>query len=300
MSLHPVAIIGAGPAGLATALQLQRYGVHALLLEGGLVGGLLHNANWVENYPGFPGGISGPELVRRFITQAEGIGVRVTHEAVLSLDYSPDPSPSHLSGGLFSIQTAKQLFQARRVVIASGTRPVPLSSVSIPPELMDRFSYEVYPLLKAKGWHIAILGAGDAAFDYALNLARSNTVTILNRGERVTCLPLLWERAAAEAGIEYRPNTSLRRVFATPEGRFGLECATPKDLEQIFADALLAAIGREARLDFIAHHMRQHLAVLEEQGLLYYAGDVKNGLYRQTAIAVGDGIIAAMKIYQSL
>lgn len=300
MSLHPVAIIGAGPAGLATALQLQRYGVQALLLEGGLTGGLLHNANWVENYPGFPGGISGPELVRLFITQAEGIGVRVTRQAALSLDYNRDSSLSSKEEGLFSIQTAEQRYQARRVVIASGTRPVPLSGVSIPPELGDRFSYEVYPLLQAEGWHIAILGAGDAAFDYALNLKQRNTVTILNRGDRVSCLPLLWERAAAEARIEYRPNTSLRRVFATPDGRFGLECATRHGLVQIFADALLAAIGREARLDFISPALRPQLADLESQGLLYYAGDVKNGLYRQTAIAVGDGIIAAMKIYQSL
>ena len=300
MSAHPVAIIGAGPAGLATALQLQRYGVEALLLEGGQVGGLLHNANWVENYPGFPGGISGPELVRLFITQAEQIGVRVTHEQALSLDYRGDPSLSRRGEGLFSIHTAEHLYQARRVVIASGTRPVPLSSVSIPKELEDRFFYEVYPLLGAAGWRIAILGAGDAAFDYALNLQQRNTVTILNRSDQVSCLPLLWDRASAEAKIDYRPNTSLLRVFTTPEGRFGLECATPNGQEKIYADALLAAIGREARLDFISPALRPQLADLESHGLLYRAGDVKNGLYRQTAIAVGDGIIAAMKIYQSL
>jgi thioredoxin reductase len=300
MSIYPVGIIGAGPAGLATALQLQRYGVDALLLEGGYAGGLLHNANCVENYPGFPGGISGPELVRLFIAQAEQIGVRLTHELVLSLDYSGVSAPSANQEGWFSIQTAERSYQARRVVIASGTRPVPLSGVSIPVELKDRFFYEVYPLLETEGRHIAILGAGDAAFDYALNLRRRNRVTILNRGDRVSCLPLLWERASAEASIEYRPNTSLRRVFATPEGRFGLECATPNGLEMMSADALLAAIGREARLDFIAPSLRWQLADLESQGLLYCVGDVKNGLHRQTAIAVGDGIIAAMKIYQSL
>ena len=300
MSFHEVAVIGAGPAGLATALQLRRYGVAALLLEGGQAGGLLHNANCVENYPGFPGGIRWPELVRLFITQAEQIGVCVTHEHVLSLDYGGVPSPPSSGEGMFSIRTAEQLYQARRVVIASGTRPVLLSEPGIPKELADRFYYEVYPLLATEGWHIAILGAGDAAFDYALNLVRRNTVTILNRGEQVSCLPLLWERAKAEPMIQYRPNTSLVRVFATPEKRFGLECATPGGLESLSADALLAAIGREARLDFIAHHMLPQLASLENQGLLYRVGDVMNGLYRQTAIAVGDGILAAMKIYRSI
>ena len=149
MSLHPVAIIGAGPAGLATALQLKRYGVDALLLEGGRVGGLLHNANCVENYPGFPGGISGPQLVRLFIAQAEQTGVSVTHAQVLSLDYSGFSAPSDSQEGEFSIQTAERLYRARRVVIASGTRPLSPSGLSLPKELEDRFFYEVYQIGRA-------------------------------------------------------------------------------------------------------------------------------------------------------
>ena len=85
MKVEPVMIIGAGPAGLATAIQLKRYGIHPLLFEGEEVGGLLRNANLVENYPGFPKGVSGSKLVNLFSRQAENLHIDVTHEQVLEL-----------------------------------------------------------------------------------------------------------------------------------------------------------------------------------------------------------------------
>jgi thioredoxin reductase (NADPH) len=84
----PVAIIGAGPAGLMAALQLRRYEIDILLVEADRVGGLLHNANRVENYPGFPGGAPGVELVRRFEAQVRAVGIEVTRDKVSELDYS--------------------------------------------------------------------------------------------------------------------------------------------------------------------------------------------------------------------
>ena len=299
MSVYPVVVIGAGPAGLATALQLKRYGIETLLLEGGQPGGLLLNANCVENYPGFPGGIRGPELVKLFVEQAIQTGVRLAHEQVLSLDYESLSWPSGQTE-MFKLCTAEQDHQAQRVVIASGTKPIPLSDVTISDGLEERLFYEVYPLLGAAGWHIAILGAGDAAFDYALNLAARNTVTILNRGDQVKCLPLLWERAVAVESVQYRSNTRLVRVFPAANQRLRLECNGPGGEELLIADALLVATGREARLDFVPPALLQQLPDLEREGILYRVGDVKNGLYRQTAIAVGDGILVAMKISQSL
>ena len=300
MSIYPVAVIGAGPAGLATALQLKRYGIETLLLEGGQPGGLLLNANCVENYPGFPGGIRGPELVELFVEGAIQSGVCLTQELVLSLDYAGDSSPSSCREGNFNIRTVENLYQAGRVVIASGTRPIPLSGVILSDGLEERLFYEVYPLLGAAGWHIAILGAGDAAFDYALNLSACNRVTILNRGDRVNCLPLLWQRAAAVESIQYRPNTRLVRLNPAASQRLGLVCTGPGGEDLVEVDALLVATGREARLDFVSPTLLQQLPDQERDGILYRVGDVKNGLYRQTAIAVGDGILAAMQIYQSL
>src|SRR5512135_1962256 len=109
MKAEEVIIIGAGPAGIATAIQLKRYGIHPLFFERSEVGGLLLNANLVENYPGFPEGIGGVELVKRFVGQAQSLNIEVAHENVLTLDYDR---------GLFQARVAQKTYVSRVAVIA--------------------------------------------------------------------------------------------------------------------------------------------------------------------------------------
>ncbi len=152
----------------------------------------------------------------------------------------------------------------------------------------------MYPLLEESDKRIIIVGAGDAAFDYALNLVkRGNFVTILNRGGDVKCLRLLWDRAMAESNIEYRAETPVRKVALDEKAnRLKVQLEAGEYLE---ADYLLFAIGRVPQMDF----MSDELVNRNVEGL-YFVGDVKNGLYRQAAIAAGDGLRAAMQIYHSL
>ena len=290
MNIESVAIIGAGPAGLATALQLKRYGLTALLLERDQVGGLLRNACRVENYPGFPAGIRGADLVRLFAQQAKTASVEVTFEEVTELAHTD---------GYFRVTTGNHAYRSRTVVIASGTKPKTLAELPIPESVQDRVLYETYPIAQITGKRIAIIGAGDAAFDYALSLCRNNHVVILNRGDNTRCLPLLRERAAASARIAYRAGTRLLEVAEAPERRMLLKCSGPDGASRLHADFLVGAIGREPRLEFVAKPLSENVRDLEGRGLLYCVGDVKNGSFRQTAIAVGDGILAAMRIYQS-
>lgn len=290
MDRAEVAIIGAGPAGLAAALQLKRYGVPALLFEARQAGGLLWNANLVENYPGFPGGIPGPELVRRFLLQAEAIGVQIIPQAVESLTYEKQ---------IFSLLTAKGVFKCQTTVIATGTQPLEFEPGLIPAEAQARVCSEVYPLLEVQSARIAIVGAGDAAFDYALNLARSNSIAILNRSDQVKCLPLLQQRAAVSPHISYHPQTSLVQVQLAGDGRLALRLELPAGVWDCTADYLIGALGRRANLDFVSASLQRRVSRLEDQGRLYRIGDVSNGLYRQTAIAAGQGLLAAMQIYQS-
>lgn len=284
MKIEPVVVIGAGPAGLAAAIQLKRYGVDALVLERDQIGGLLRNANWVENYPGFPRGIRGVDLARRLVQQAQAASVEVTFDEVTELDHDE---------GLFQVVTRSRIHFAQIVVIASGTKPVTLSGVTIPDGLRERVMYEVYPIAQMEAKRVVIIGAGDAAFDYALNLARRNAVLILNRGEKTSCLPLLLERADACAQIAYRDRTRLTRLAEGRERALQVECETLQGVWRVEADYLIAAIGREPQLDFVSPSA---LRDWDAGGRLYQVGDVKNGLFRQTAIAVGDGILAAMRI----
>lgn len=288
MKISPVAIIGAGPAGLAAAIQIKRFGIDPLVFEMDTPGGLLRNANLVENYLGFPRGIAGIKLVRLFERQAEAVGVKLTRARVTLLDWD---------GTAFWLDTPHGARIAWRVVVATGTQPRIFANFEIPASLAGRMFYEVFHLLGLTGQHIAIVGAGDAAFDYALNLAaRGNTVTILNRGDERKCLPLLWARAQAEPRIRYRAHTVITAVEPGAKDSLLLRCAAGREKLDLQSDYLVGAIGRVPRLDVVSPRVQEQAQSLERSALLYFVGDVKNGLYRQTSIAVGDGIRAAMQI----
>lgn len=291
MQIEDVIIIGAGPGGLATALQLKRYGIDPLVFEHNQIGGLLHNANLVENYPGFPGGITGPNLVRLFDDQIQDHSIRIRSSRVTKLSHSEDN---------FKVCTSEQDYQARIIVIASGTKPRRFADFNIPKEIRDKVFYEVYPLLNHQGQKIAIVGAGDAAFDYALNLGQKNEIRILNRSDQVSCLPLLWERVQKIQRIKYIRNTEIARVLKSPQDKLILDCYTSNDPVSFEVDYLIGAIGRDPQLDFMSGQFSKKAIQLESLGILYYVGDVVQGLYRQTAIAVGNGILTAMKIYERL
>lgn len=289
--IDDVIVVGAGPAGITTALQLRRYGLGVRLFEAARPGGLLWNANRVENYPGFPGGLPGPDLVRIFLAQAAVGGVEIIPEAVRELDWR---------GGLFRARTPDGVVRARAAVVASGTHPRFLTSFPVPEALRERVVYEVAGLLDLSGEKIVIIGAGDAAFDYALNLGERNHVTILNTGEQVKCLPLLREQALACPNINYRPGTAVIGLADQPPGGLTVECSSPIGPLVLHANHLIGAIGRDPHLDFVSASLLGRSSELEDRGILHFVGDVKNGIFRQTAIAVGDGIRAAMSIHHAL
>ena len=291
MEFYPVVIIGAGPAGLAAAMQLNRQGHQPLVLERDRVGGLLWNANLVENYPGFCQGISGPELVSLFQDQAKYLGVRVAFEEARLTGFE---------GDLFRIDTNKRELAARFLVAATGTKPAKLPDPFHDSGLEDRIFSEVVPLLGCKGKTVVIIGGGDAAFDYALNLANENQVVILNRREEIKALPLLLDRAQAHPQITYQAGAELKSAAVDPEGKMQLSVLSQGKLKSLEGDYLIAAIGREPEMSFMTPSIMKDIDGLREKGRLYLIGDLINGLYRQTAIAVGDGIRAAMQIDQYL
>jgi thioredoxin reductase len=290
--IKDVVIVGAGPAGITAAIQLKRSGIESVLFEGESVGGLLKNAHLVENYPGFPGGISGSDLISRFEKQLEETGVAVTLEEVTKLDYTDDR---------FVATTDRGETVSFAAVIASGTRPKRLADVSFLDGTEDRIHYEVHPIAGIRKKTIAIIGGGDAAFDYALTLSRKNRVFILNRSDRTRCLPLLFERVEKTKNITYLPSHPIGEVrsdghtllIVPDESKAG-----GKDI--LRADHVIAAIGREPRLDFLGPSLLKNLDRLTKKGRLFMVGDVINNVFRQTAIATGDGLFAAMKLSDML
>ncbi len=283
---NTVAIIGAGPAGIATAIQCRRQGIEFMLFEQNRVGGLLNNANLIENYPGLPDGISGSLLVERFSRQLSQRDISVINEKVKQVDYA---------NTVFNIATDSAVRQFQYLVLATGTVPGQ-SELTIPDPVAEAVFYEIFDIIGVENKKIVIIGAGDAAFDYALNLAQNNQVTIMNRGSQTKCLPLLYERAMVNSKISYLMNTSLREIRESDGSRIQLVCSHGKSQAHYDADYLVFAIGRypnDACLEHISPASQQQLV---EQGRLYFVGDFINNQYRQSAIAAGNGIQAAMQI----
>jgi thioredoxin reductase len=279
---HKTIIIGAGPAGIAAAIQLKRADEDFLLFEKGIVGGLLNNANLVENYPGFPAGLSGQELVDHFKKHLTHLGIDAIPDEVTKVEHESE---------LFSVTTENEAYKCMNLVVATGTEAKKLDDKLLDKDTSDKIYYNVYPLSKVRGKKIAIIGGGDAAFDFALGLA-GNHVSILYRKPK--SLSLLHKRACESGHIQLFPKTEVIKIERSADGWL-VKTAKPQNGAHS-ADVVVAAIGRKPCINFLSSNIKHDF--LEKRTIkgLYYPGDISSGLMRQVAIAVGDGLRAAMQI----
>lgn len=288
-NIFDVIIIGAGPAGISAAIQLKRYGIKFLIFEKDSIGGLLKNASLVENYPGFPKGIKGTGLIKLFKKHLSGLGIGIKKENVIDVNYNKKE---------FSITTKNELYFSHNIIIASGTKPKdfsPNNSSSI------KYYNEISRLEKEYNKEIAIIGGGDAAFDYAVSLSgNNNKVSIIHRGSRPSCIPALRKTVLRKKNISYFSDLKIAGA-ARHKGRNIIECINLINQEKkiIACDILVVATGREPQLKFIKQENRKKLFSLNGKSL-YFIGDVKNKIYRQATISIGDGIRAAMEISHKL
>jgi thioredoxin reductase len=276
---YKTAIIGAGPAGIAAGIQLHRSGGDYVIFEKDRIGGLIHNANLIENYPGFPNGLSGLKFASLLEKHADKMNLNIKFESVIEVNFA---------NNIFSIHTDNSKYQADILIVASGTRPVKEIGIDIPAHLREKVFYEVKDIPDIKNESIGIIGGGDAAFDYALGLAENNRVVILIRDSGAKCLPLLAARADYNPNIEIYNQTKALSIKDRGD-KILLNCVKEGNFVDLQFDKLIIAIGRVPQLDF----MRDIPHKCDRIG---YIGDVANGIYRQATIAAADGIRAAMKI----
>lgn len=285
--VYDVIIIGAGPAGIATAIQLKRYGLDFLLLEKDEAGGLLKNASLVENFPGFPKGIKGKALISNFKRHLSKSGIRIKKEKVSDVKYLR---------GIYNVLTSKNTYYSRYLVIASGTKPIEYRPAG---RLKKNFYYEVHELNETRNKVVTIIGGGDAAFDYAYNLAgRGNKINILMRGCSPSCIPALLKMARKSESININENVNIEKISES-EDKILVHCVKNRHKKVFESDILIAAVGRNPQTDFIKSISKKECNALSKNSL-YFAGDVKNKIYRQAAISIGDGIRAAMEVYEKI
>lgn len=284
--MNDVAIIGAGPAGIAASIYLKRAGIDVTLFEKDKIGGLLLNAHLVENYPGFPNGISGKNLCKFLVEHLEKWNIKTVIDDVKKIEIINN---NFIVGN----QEKKAIFKA--VILATGTTPKVLD---IPGEhgLSRKLVFyeikDLLPKVKPKNC-VTVIGSGDAAFDYSLNLADNNVyVELFFRSEKPKCLTLLEERVKRCPKIKLHPNLEPIQIIENqekPETRF--KSSKINKVISLKSDYVLIACGRKPNKTLFTKD-------LEKNNIpgFFIAGDVKTGQFRQVGIAVGEGIYAAMVI----
>lgn len=295
--MYDLLIIGGGPAGLTAGIYGARARLKTCLLERGLPGGLAATTEIIENYPGFPGGISGPELMMKFQEQAEKLGLEIRCEEVNELS---------LDGNTKRIQTTAALYEARAVIIATGSHP---KTLGVPGEA-DFYGQGVSYCATCDGAFfrnraVVVVGGGDAAIDEAQFLTRfASTVTIVHRRDGFRAAQISLERAKANAKINFHLNAVVESI----RGSQTVAGVVVKDVQtgessEIPAQGVFIYVGNQPNTQLIAGKLE-----LNPQGYVlvnsklqtsipgvFAAGDVRETPLRQVATAVGDGAVAAME-----
>lgn len=300
-------VVGAGPGGLAAAIQAKRSGVDVVVVDAAHKPGLLPTANRVENYPGFPGGIAGAELMQRMQAQAAAEGIECHRGEVTQVRASETDARSRWVAELRDGRTV----DAAAIIVATGTRPreMPALTHRKIAGLFDRL--DRLPLIRRQ--RILIIGGGEAAFDQALMAKRLGAaeVHIACRGRMPRTMALLLTRAA-DAGVKLLTEAEFVAPYvedgADPgESRLAHLSVAGIGVE-LAVDAVLVCFGRGMRVPELPQALRRDAAGLAELDRncrtslpgLYVIGDACRGRFRQVGIAVGDALVASMHAAQSI
>jgi len=291
-------IIGGGPAGLTAAIYAGRSRLDTLLIEKLAVGGRILMSETIENYPGFPGGISTQELMGRMETQVKELEVKIVHAEALEID-----CPTK------TIQAANGVYQARAAIIASGARPRKLNVPGEEKYTGRGVSYCATcdgPLFKNK--KVAIVGGGNAVAEEAIYLSRfAGSVNVIHRRQDLRAAPILQKKIRENKKI----NFILSSVVTQIKGAQKVEAVTIKDLvsgkESDFnCDGVFIYIGYEPETLFLKGKLK-----MDESGLIltdenmatsvegiFACGDCRQKRLYQVINACADGALAADSVYK--
>jgi len=291
-----VIIIGGGPAGLTAGLYCARSGLNTLLIEKGVIGGQITNAERVENYPGFPKGISGIDLGRLIHEQATSYGLETLSAEVIRA------MPSQRNN---LVSTSEGDFTCEAIIIASGSQ---FRKLGMPGE--DKFvgkgvSYCATcdgPLFKGKT--VAVIGGGDAAITEALYLSKfASSVKVIHRRSQLRASKIFQERAMGEPKVEFIWDTVVTQIEGDGIVKQLMLKSTKNDKIAILELAgVFVAIGSEPNsaqwrgllpLDEGGYIITNELMETKIPGI-FAAGDVRHNSARQVITAAGDGATAAI------
>lgn len=295
---YDLLIAGGGPAGLTAGLYAARARLRTLLIENMAPGGQTASTFMVENYPGFPDGISGLDLAQAMERQAKRFGLEIINAEVQQLTSR---------GHLWEVNQEGKKFNAKAVIVATGVKPVKLG---IPGEEKLKGRGVSYcatcdgPFFR--GQDIGVIGGGDSAVDEALYLTRfARLVYLIHRRNSLRAEKILQERAFQNEKIKILWNTVVCKVL----GETGVEELELKNLETQKKQTLKVSgvffyVGLKPNTEFLRGvvSMDEHGYVITDENMatsapgIFAAGDVRQKVLRQVTTAVGDGATAAFAV----
>ena len=305
--MYDVLILGGGPAGLTATLYTSRANLNTLLIAGAPSGGQLTTTTDVENYPGFPEGVQGPELVENFKKQALRFGAESKEENVKEIS-------GDMSAGFTVATDSGNSYKGKTVIIATGASAkwLPLDSVE---KLRGRgiSACATCDGLFFKDKIVAIVGGGDAAMEEATYMTKfSPKVYVITRGSKETmkASKIMQEKASANPRIEFLFNSEVREVLGetSVEGLVVYNTQTDEKATMDDVKGLFMAIGHKPNTEFLKGFIElgkfgyiepSDNTKTSKEGI-FVAGDVGDWVYRQAVTAAGFGCMAALDVEKFL
>ena len=295
-------IIGSGPAGYTAALYAARANLNPLVLEGAAWGGLLQQTTDVENYPGFPGGIMGPDMMEKFREQAESFGARLLTEDVESVQFSDKP------GGMHRVWVGDTEYRSRAIILAMGAEHKKLGVPGEQEAAGHGVSYcATCDAAFFRGLDTIVVGGGDSAMEEAVFLAKfADKVTVVHRREEFKASKIMFERAQAKENIEFLTPYVVDEFAVGDKGT--LVHAILRNVEtgeerKVPTSGAFIAIGHVPHSELVDGHVEldgNGYVVTEGKSTrtnipgVFAAGDLVDHTYRQAITAAGSGSVAAL------
>ncbi len=297
--IRQVIIVGGGPAGYTAALYAARANMNPLVIEGFAWGGQLMITSDVENYPGYPEGVLGPQMMQDFRAQAERFGAEFVTDDVTRVDLSEPP---------FRVFVGDEEYRSETVIVATGAVARQLGLASERSLQGLGVSYcAVCDAAFFRDKDVVVVGGGDSAMEEAVFLAKFATrVTVVHRRDVFRASPIMVERARANEKIEFLLDSVVDDVLGAEQGRLsGVVVRNVKTGErsELSADGLFVAIGHDPSTALFRNQLE-----MDEAGYIatrgkttetsvpgvFAAGDVQDHVYRQAVTAAGSGCMAAL------